>query len=199
MYRQCGRRPRSGQPCSVRTEENKIPVAQTYIENPRQSAKRTSVQLDLSQHSLHGIMHELGLEVYRPTLLQELKAVDCPKCVKFCEWFLIMQAADPEFVNSILWSDETIFKANGRINRCNCVYWADENSYESLLKKVNSPGITVWAGVNVRGVLGLFEQNVNVDPYLDLVIELHATLSSDEHFAGWRVIFQQDGTRRILL
>ncbi len=55
--------PCRGQPCTVRTEENKIRVAQTYVENPKWSAKRTSVQLDLSQHSLHHIMHELGLKV----------------------------------------------------------------------------------------------------------------------------------------
>lgn len=187
--------PRSGRPRSARTEENKMRVAQTFVENPRLSGKRAAVQLDLSRRSLHRIMHDLGLKVYRPRLLQELKAVDRPKRVEFCEWFLIMSAADPDFVNSILWSDEAIFKVNGRVNRHNCVYWADENPQEILQREVNSPGIMVWAGVNVRGVIGpyFFEQSVNADSYLELLHELHVTLFMDERFAGRRIIFQQDG------
>lgn len=77
-------------------------VAQTYAENPRQSAIRTPLQLDIPSRSLRRIIQDLGLKVYRPHLLQELRTPDYAKRVEFCEWYLIMNEANPNFAKRIL-------------------------------------------------------------------------------------------------
>ncbi len=106
-----------------------------------------------------------------------------------------MNECDPNFAKSILWSDEAIFKLNGRVNRYNCVCWADENPDLIVEKDVNAPGVMVWAGVGARGVIGpyFFDTNVNGDSYLLLLIELRQALNEDERFANIDVILQQDG------
>jgi hypothetical protein len=62
-------------------------------------------------------MKNLGLRVYRPHLLQALNEDDPDRRLKFCEWYVIRTEADPEFFRTVLWSDEAIFKLNGRITR----------------------------------------------------------------------------------
>lgn len=39
-------------------------------------------------------------------------------------------------VDSILWSDEVVFKLNGHINRHNCIYWRCNNTHENIEKEV---------------------------------------------------------------
>lgn len=42
---------------------------------------------------------------------------DNPDCrLEFCEQFLVLLEADPEFWNIILWTDEVSSKLNGRVN-----------------------------------------------------------------------------------
>ncbi len=187
--------PRCGRLRSVRTEENTTIVAQTFIEDPHCSAKRASLKLDIPSRTLRRIMHDVGLHCYRPHLLQELKQQDHLPRVDFCEWYLIMRAANPFFERQILWSDEAQFKVNGRINKHNCVYWSDEHPHEILQREVNSPGVMVWAGINYRGIVGpyFFDGTVNSNTYQQLLHELRVTLDEDERFEGRDIILQQDG------
>lgn len=186
---------RIGRPRSVRTEQNSMMVAQSFVENPRRSAKRTSLVLEIPSRTLRRIMEDIGLHCYHPHLLQQLKPRDHLPRMEFCEWYLIMKAADPFFERQILWSDEAQFKVDGRVNRHNCVYWADAHPHEILEKEVNSPGVIVWAGMNYRGIVGpyFFDVSVNSETYLELLQELRVTLDEDDRFEGRNIILQQDG------
>lgn len=150
----------------------------------------------MSRRSLHRIMKSLKFRVYRPVLLQELRQTDHALRVKFCEWYLIMNDCDPNFARSILWSDEAQLKLNGRVNRYNCIYWADENPHLILEKEVNATRVIVWAGISERGTIGpyFFDMNVNQKSYLELLMELRQTLNEDERFADIDAILQQDST-----
>lgn len=57
---------RSGRPRSVSTEENKERVRAAFGKSPDTTARRASLELDLSRTSLRRIMKELGLKAYRP-------------------------------------------------------------------------------------------------------------------------------------
>lgn len=94
-----------------------------------------------------------------------------------------MNEADPNFAKRILWSDEAIFKVNGRVKRYNCVYWSDSYPHEILKKEVNSPGAMVWAGVEVQGVIDpyFFDKSVNSASYLQLLNKLRVTLEGDHN------------------
>lgn len=63
-------------------------VAQSFVEDPRCSAKRSALQLDLSRRSFHRIARELGYHVYRPTLLHALSEDDFDRRMEFAKWYI---------------------------------------------------------------------------------------------------------------
>lgn len=186
--------PPTGRPRTARTEDNENLVAQAFVENPSQSAKRAAGQLDLSRTSLGRILKHLNFKIYRPRLLQQLNDDDFGKRVEFCEYYLIRCEAEPDFYRRILWSDEAMFKISGLVNRYNCVYYATENPHLIMEKHLNVPGVMVWAGICSEGVIGpfFFEGNVNGSKYLEL-LEVKAVLEHHERFADREIILQQDG------
>ena len=62
-------------------------------------------------------MKDLNLKPYKPRLLQALNKDDFDRQLKFCTWIL-----DSTQDDQILWTDETTFKTNGRVNKHNYVY-----------------------------------------------------------------------------
>lgn len=146
---------RSGPPRSVSTEENKERVLAAFEENPGTSAKRASL--------------ELGLKLYRPRLLHALNEDDPDRHCEFAEIFLNMVADDYSLLNRIIWTDEAMFKLNGRVNRHNCVYYDVENPHIVITKEMNAPGITVWMGIWFEGLIGpfCFHETVTAHSYLE--------------------------------
>ena len=71
----------------------------------------------------------------------------------------------------MVWSDEAQFKLNGTVNRHNCVYWAPENPHVHVEKEVNLPGLNIWCGLSLRGLIGpfFFEGTVTGQVYLDML------------------------------
>ena len=65
-------KPRSGRPRSVSTEKNKERVLAAFEKSPGTSAKRASLELNLSRTSLQRMMKELELKPYRLRLLHTL-------------------------------------------------------------------------------------------------------------------------------
>jgi hypothetical protein len=50
--------------------------------------------------------------------------------VNFCTWLLEQHDADPNFVNNILFTHESLFSREGTINNCrNYHIWAEENPH----------------------------------------------------------------------
>ncbi|KAL4112800.1 hypothetical protein QTP88_016529 [Uroleucon formosanum] len=188
--------PRSGRPQTAATNENMMYVAQSYVENPAQSTVRVSADLGISRRSTARMMKNLGLKVYRPHLLQVLNEDDPDRRLEFCEWYVIRTEADPEFFRTVLWSDEAIFKLNGRINRHNCVYWALENPNLVLQQELNVPGIMVCGGICAHTIVGpyFFEnEKVNGTKYLEMLQNLKIELAESPVFTGHQMTLQQDG------
>lgn len=187
--------PRSGRPRDARTLDNQYAVAQSVVEDPRLSTRRASLQLGLSRRTYQRILKDLGIHVYRPQLVQELSEDDYDRRLEFAEWFNGCADEDPRFYRQFLWSDEATFKLNGIVNRHNCVFWASDNPHITMEQALNLPGVMVWCGVSVYGIIGpyFFEGNATAQTYLDLLIELREVLNHDPRFAGRALQFQQDG------
>ena len=60
--------PKTGRKKSVRTEENEQLVAQSLVDNPQNSIRRISVQLEISKSSVQGVLKSIGWKPYRPQL-----------------------------------------------------------------------------------------------------------------------------------
>lgn len=185
---------RTGAPTTIRTEENADLLAAAYTQSPKKSQRRASAELGISRTSVQRIMKEIGLKPYRPRLLHALNEDDFDRRVQFCENFITQFNDDPTFVDKIIWTDEATFKLNGRINRHNAVYWADENPHEILTKEVNTPGVTVWGGLTSDGLLGpfFFDDTVTATSYLNMLEDKVWPIISRRPNAE-EIIFQQDG------
>lgn len=186
--------PRSGPPFTERNEQNRDLVAAAFIENRQLSQRRAAVELGISRRSLGRIMDDLGLKPYRPRRLQALNGDDPDRRLQFCETFLAYVNEDPDVVNKIIWTDEAQFKLNGRVNRHNCVYWSDSNPHEILTSEVNSPGVTVWAGICSTGLIGpfFFDGTVDSVKYLAMLQEQFLPAATNLIDVN-NFHFQQDG------
>ena len=135
------------------------------------------------------------MKPYRPRLLHGILEDDPDRRVEFCETLQDMfRNEDDEILNKIVWSDEATFKLSGHVNRHNYVYSATKNPHLVLESQLKEPGVCVWGGISVKGVLGpvFFDGTVNGQNYLDMltnvvVPQLRARDDYDELF------FQQDG------
>lgn len=148
--------PRSGRPPTIDTEENLELVSETFSLNPRTSQRRASRELSISRSSLQRLMKDLNLKAYKPRLLHALNEDDPDRRVEFCEWILESSQEDPTLLDRILWTDEAIFQINGRVNRHNCVYWADTNPHLIIEQEIHVPQVIVWGGIWSNGVAGPF-------------------------------------------
>lgn len=100
--------PRLGCPRMAQTEENTHCVIQAFTENPTNSAKRTTYQLDLLWSTVGCILKDLKFKVYQPHLLKSLSENYFDRRVEFCKWYSIHCESEPHFYLRILWSDEAI-------------------------------------------------------------------------------------------
>ena len=96
----------------ARTPANIASVVHSVEKNPGLSIPRRSLELDISQTTLHRILHkDLCLKAYKVQLTQELKPADHKKCLcrVFANWVLEMHENEPEFHRKIIMSKEAYF------------------------------------------------------------------------------------------
>lgn len=70
-----------GRVLTTRRNEYKQLVAQSSVENPRQSAKRATEQFDFSRRSLQRFVHALNSKFYRTTIIEP--AVEYEQWIRF--------------------------------------------------------------------------------------------------------------------
>lgn len=103
------------------------------------------------------------------------------------------------FLKKILWTDESVFHSDGRINRHNEHHYAEENSH--CRKTTHIQGyysVNVWAGILDDMIIGPFffpkNHHVNGEIYADFIEHTLDDFLEDVPLALRRtIIFQQDG------
>lgn len=182
--------PRSGRPITATSTEKLEEVKDLVEEQPQTSVRRGSLETGMSRTSYHRALKKLHLKTYLPQFVVELSEDDYDRRAEFCDIWLSKFEENPDLVNKILWSDESQFKLNGRINRHNSCYWAQENLHVQIPVKNSEAGVMVWCGMTSSGLIGpyFFEDTVNGATYRDML----------EQFLWPKVMrrglyFQQDG------
>jgi hypothetical protein len=141
------------------------------------------------------MMTELGLKPYRPQLLHALNEDDLDRQCEFARIFLNALAEDSSLLDRVVWTDEAILKLNGHVNRHNCVCDATENPHTIMTQEMNSPGITVWVGIWVGGIIGPFffyGGNVNTSSYLEM-LQREIVLTIEREMDLEEVVYMHDG------
>lgn len=142
---------KQGRPRSVRSQQTIEEVRVSVRENPSQSVRKRSQELNIRKSSLHKIMkQDLHLTAYKIQFVQMLNVTDYPLRLNFANEML---QRFPTFEN-IMFSDEANFHLNGHVNRHNCRYWANENPRQKHERPLHSPKVIVWAAMSGEGIIG---------------------------------------------
>lgn len=186
--------PRSGRARSARSTTREEEVLRTFSQQPTTSLRQASSQLHTSRSTISRILDEHGFYPYRATLVHGLLEDDFDRRVEFCQKWLDKLHSSPRLADRVIWSDESLFKLNGHVNRHNSVYWSRSNPHHQLEVDMNAQGLTVWAAMSSDGVIGpfFFDGTVNGANYLRMLqtFLLPAIASYRHRNELW---FQQDG------
>lgn len=104
---------------AARQENLKEDVIQMFTDHPHMSTRRAAFRLGVSHASVWKILKELKFKPYKMAKHQKLQPDDPPKRKQFCQALLRLNRLNPNFRNTILWTDEKTFEMNGCFNRQN--------------------------------------------------------------------------------
>ena len=104
-------------------------------------------------------------------MLQAPKPEDKNRRLQFAEWALNCAAEEPQFLSTLMFSDEAIFHVDGRVNKQNCRILACENPRICHEQPLHSEKVVVWIALSHRGVLGpfFFDASVTGESYLTML------------------------------
>jgi hypothetical protein len=169
-----------------------------YVEmNPTASTREIGHEVQISHESSRKILKKHGFRSFKYQLHQHLYEEDGARRTVYCQWLLQNNAADRDFISSILFTDESRFTNNGMFNKQNVRYWARENQH--LMKEGNFQerfGVNVWAGIIGSRIIGpiLFQGALTGERYLQfLQNDIEGFLNHLPFAELQRMYYQQDG------
>lgn len=196
-------RPKSGRPKRVTNEENSLNVMLNLVENPKTSVRELALNNDMSRRSVQRILKSGKYHPYKIQLLQELSEDDFDRRTEFCEIMTERIDQNPNFLNSIVFSDESTFCLNGHVNRHNSRYWSDTNPHWMEETHTQRPGkVNVWCGIIGPHIIGpvFINGNLTSEKYLqmlreDIVPQIRRLFPNynNGNIPAEQIWFQQDG------
>lgn len=160
------------------------------------SSGRIADEVDVPPRTVRRVLRKYGYKPFHVSSAQELLPDDEERRLVFCETMRQRMDQNDNFVNNILFSDESSFFLKSRHNRKNVVYWSTVNEHLSIPIKTQFPQkINVWTGFVGPHLVGPFfiQENLTAQRYLDLlqgeIIPALNHLPIDINY----IWFQQDG------
>lgn len=105
---------RSGRPSST-NEDMELDILLTVKEDPHSSLTKLQATVDLSKTTLWRLLRRNKYHPYKVQPLQELTEGDGERRLQFCEEINNFCDEDPNFLSSLLFSDESTFCLNGEV------------------------------------------------------------------------------------
>lgn len=138
---------------------------------PRASIRSAEKDLGFSRPSIQRILKMHKMHDFKFCTMQELHQHDPLHRVEYCEWMIIKIQEEPNFLERIIWTDESKFTKEGVINRHNSHIWADENPFK--IRTTNSQYkfcFNVFALLMTNRVyFFIYDQNLNGERYVDIL------------------------------
>lgn len=169
-------------------------VLDAFDAQPHLSIRRAARQLNLSRGFEWRVLRR-RLYPFKAQLLHELKPEDYARRVQFCKDELAWIRANPSHLQFLVFTDESVFHLDGRVNKQNCRLWSVTNPHWSTEHAVQSPKVVVWCGIWREGVVGpfFFDSTVTGGTYLKMLEEQILPELETAHMQREVCIFQQDG------
>lgn len=165
---------------------------------PETSSRVVANEVGTSHTRVLKVLRKYGYKCYRDgRLVQALHPLDPERRLHFCQTMQTEIAQNPNFLDRIIWSDETNFSNNGMYNRRNNHYWSTENPFR--VRETNNQirfSFNCWCGIMKNRVVlvHLYEGHLNTEKYVEILQLLWNNLTdtfSEEELRN--IIFQQDG------
>ena len=177
----------------VPEEDQELVLANAFA-NPKDSLTKQSKATGFSRSKVRSVLKKHKMKSYKPRRCQAFNANDPPRRVEMAEWFLGNIRAQPTFLKSVLFSDESLFPLNGTKCRQHETHWADSNPHlKDDCRRQDVPKVMVWLGVHDERLVGpyFFDNTVNGQTYLEMLrTKMIPDLRASGNFPVW---FQQDG------
>ena len=167
----CRDRRRSGRPAVV-DEEKSLEILQHVVETPVSSLRKISQVSDVCFKSVHNVLIKHKYHPFKIHVVQELSEDDYERRIEFCDIMMSRFDQNNQFFKFIVFSDEATFMLNGKVNRHNCRFWANENPHWMREGHTQRPGkLNVWAGLLGNHKIGPFfiDGNLTSQLYLELL------------------------------
>ncbi|MEM9437415.1 MAG: hypothetical protein AAGA15_10265, partial [Pseudomonadota bacterium] len=114
--------PRRGAPVTATGDENVKTVKKFFDNNPHESTRRASSELDIGQPSVVRILKACDYHPYKLRVVQELTEEDKAHRKVFAEAELQLLKDDPDSFYFLFSTNEANFHLHGLVNRHNCRY-----------------------------------------------------------------------------
>lgn len=109
---------------------------------------------------------------YKIHVSHTLQPGDSIRRLDYCNWLLGKLNHDNDFLNKIVWSDESKFTNSGIFNRNTEHYWAVENPRQNRTRRPQQRfGVNVWMGMLGDRLIGpfMYDESLNGERYLNLL------------------------------
>ena len=127
-----------------------------------QSLRRMGNRLVTSKVTVKRCLKNEGVRIYNPQIMQALKRSVTIARVSFAQLILCRVSLSPNFLESLMFSDEAVFQLDEGINNHNCSHWKRANHHRTIEKPLNSSKVMVWAAVGVIIIIRPFFITENV-------------------------------------
>lgn len=111
----------------LQNERRTAIILQHFDQNPSTSVRRSGSELGISPTVIWKTLSADGRHPFHIQRVQHLLPADIPRRRAFCDWFLNQTNNDPQFWQTILWTDEATFTRQGILNQRNSHIWSHEN------------------------------------------------------------------------
>ncbi|CAF4895909.1 unnamed protein product [Pieris macdunnoughi] len=171
-----------------------------FEEDPTRSVRDVASLLEISTWKVWNVLRQNNKYAFHYTPVQGLENNDFDNRVRFCRFLLHTDVDDPDFLKSILWTDESKFTKEGILNLHNLHHWSSKDQNPKVKQQRSFQrrfSVNVWAGVIGNNVIGphYLPDNLNGDNYLFfLQNELPELMAELPIFnENRRIVFQHDG------
>lgn len=180
----------------VVVEDEEIVLA-SVAANPAISTREIEAQVNVSKSKASRILRKHRFHPYKLHIAQTLQPNDDNRRSLFCGWFINKITENDDFVNSVLWTDETYFSNCGIFNRHNEHHWAEENPHIVIPRRNQIRfGFNVFCGILGNRLIGpiIFDGTLTAQRYLNILqTSLEDLLDNLPLAQNIQIWYQQDG------
>lgn len=172
----------SGRHRHLRTPVLEEAILDDISDHPESSTRKISDTLNVSHVTVWKVLKEQQLHPYHLQRVQALLPRDFPQRIVFSQWLLNVLALNPQFLTSILFTDEANFSREAIRNFHNNHVWAEDNPHAMVVCNFqNQFSLNVWVGVVGDCLIGPYflPARLNGQEYLNFLEEHLVDLLED--------------------